>query len=100
MESQMADMLPTAKIALLIPNLNVGGSERNILALGELLRQMGFEIEVWLTGSDSRQLTTDLPIAAFDGGGASNRASAVLLRCRWIGANIEQYRPDCMIAFL
>lgn len=100
MKSKTADMPPAAKIALLIPNLNVGGSERNILALGELLLQMGFDIEVWLTGSDSRQLTTRLPVVAFDGGGASNRAMAVLLRCRWIGVNIGRYRPDCMIAFL
>jgi len=93
-------MQSPVKVALLIPNLNLGGSERNILEVGDLLQQTGLEVEVWLTGSDSRELATGLPVVAIEGVRASNRAALILRRCRWIGENIERFRPTCMIAFL
>lgn len=89
------------KIALLIPSLHLGGSERNIVLLGEMLTESGCDVEVWLTGSDSREVATSLEVVAIArAGGKASKALAIVRRISGIRRNIGRYRPDCMISFL
>jgi GalNAc-alpha-(1->4)-GalNAc-alpha-(1->3)-diNAcBac-PP-undecaprenol alpha-1,4-N-acetyl-D-galactosaminyltransferase len=89
------------KIALLIPSLDLGGSERNIVLLGEVLSEAGCAVEIWLTGSDKRELATVLPVVVMTpparGG---NRAFAIVRRVGGIRHNIRRFQPACMISFL
>jgi GalNAc-alpha-(1->4)-GalNAc-alpha-(1->3)-diNAcBac-PP-undecaprenol alpha-1,4-N-acetyl-D-galactosaminyltransferase len=88
-------------VALLIPNLQMGGSERNIVLLGEALAEAGYEVEVWLTGSDSRELSTALTVVPVNGASDKpGRLVTILRRVQGIRARMRCFRPDCMISFL
>jgi glycosyltransferase involved in cell wall biosynthesis len=88
------------KIALLIPTLQVGGSERNIVLLGEVLAAKGAEVQVWLTSADQRELPTALRVVPTCPVGGGGRALAILRRVSGIRAQLTRFRPDCMISFL
>jgi glycosyltransferase involved in cell wall biosynthesis len=84
---------------LLIPTLEIGGSERNIVMLGEVLAEAGCEVEIWLTSADRRGVATRLPIVPV-GNGHGLRGFAIASRVWRIRKHIERYQPDCLISFL
>lgn len=89
------------KVALLIPNLRLGGAERNIVLLAEVFREKGLEVEIWLTGSDCREITTTITTIGISGRYSSdNRVMSIVNRVRYILANIRRYHPDLLISFL
>jgi glycosyltransferase involved in cell wall biosynthesis len=90
----------TLKVALLIPSLDVGGSERNIALLGDVLAEAGFAVEIWLTASDLRMLPAHVSVVPLAVAGSRLHALTILRRTRAIAANTRRFRPDCIISFL
>lgn len=90
------------RIALLVPTLELGGAERNVVQVGEALVDAGIDAEVWLTSADRRELTTRLRVIATGGPGSAtpNPALEILRRIRRIGRHIRRFQPDCLISFL
>ena len=94
--------LDCVRVALLVPSLRLGGAEKNIVVLGEALREGGLEVEIWLTSSDQREIDTTLEVVP--GMSGSNRGVmrgfSIVRRVAGIRRNIARFRPDCMVSFL
>lgn len=88
------------KVALLIPSLDVGGSERNIVVLGEVLAAAGFDVEIWLTSSGIRQLPTRLTVVRLIAGTSALHGLTILRRISAIVTHTRRFHPDCVISFL
>jgi glycosyltransferase involved in cell wall biosynthesis len=79
----------------------MGGAERNILTLGEMLRDAAVDVEVWLTSSGERDLTTTLiVVTTAETSRRGIKGLAIISRVAGIRRNIERFRPDCLISFL
>jgi GalNAc-alpha-(1->4)-GalNAc-alpha-(1->3)-diNAcBac-PP-undecaprenol alpha-1,4-N-acetyl-D-galactosaminyltransferase len=88
------------KVALLVPNLQLGGAERNIVVLGEALREDGVEVEIWLTSSSQLEISTTLGVVTPTHSGRLLRGYSIPWRVADIRRNIARFRPDCMVSFL
>ena len=88
------------KVALLVPSLLLGGAEKNVVLLGEALREVGVEVEIWLTSSDRRQIDTTLEVVTDMNTSGMVRGYSIVRRVAGIRRNIARFRPDCMVSFL
>jgi glycosyltransferase involved in cell wall biosynthesis len=69
--------------------------------LGEALAAHGFDVEVWLTACNDRELATTLTVVSVAAGADSpGHLFTILRRVRGIRARLRQFRPVCMISFL
>lgn len=88
------------KILLLIPSLQLGGAERNIIWLGEALKLQGFDVKLCHYIKNGSRLSTNLEVLQLPTFKNTNKVVVFFTRVIQLKRLYKETKPDIIIAFL